>query len=75
MAGMTRNWRLARAITDQGFGGARRMLGYKTTWNGGTLVVADRWFPSQDMLGLRGSESQAVPCRAHLPLRQLRPGH
>ena len=46
VAGMTRNRRLARAIADQGFGEVRRMLGYKTTWNGGRLVVADRWFPS-----------------------------
>jgi putative transposase len=46
VAGMTRNRRLARAIADQGFGAARRMLGYKTAWNGGTLMVADRWYPS-----------------------------
>ena len=46
VAGMIRNRRLARAISDQGFGAARRMLGYKTTWNGGRLIVADRWFPS-----------------------------
>jgi putative transposase len=46
VAGMTRNRRLARAIADQGFGTARRMLAYKTGWNGGTLLVADRWFPS-----------------------------
>jgi putative transposase len=46
VAGMTRNRRLARAIADQGFGTARRMLGYKTGWNGGTLVTADRWLPS-----------------------------
>jgi len=46
VAGMTRNRRLARAISDQGFGGPRRMLGYKTGWNGGTLIVADRWYPS-----------------------------
>jgi len=46
VAGMTRNRRLARAIADQGFGDVRRMLGYKTTWNGGRLMVADRWFPS-----------------------------
>ena len=45
-SGMTRNRRLARAVSDQGFAVARRMLSYKTTWNGGTLVVADRWFPS-----------------------------
>jgi putative transposase len=46
VAGMTRNRRLARAVADQGFGTAKRMLGYKTTWNGGTLITADRWFPS-----------------------------
>jgi putative transposase len=46
VAGMTRNRRLARAICDQGFGTARRMLGYKTAWNGGTLILADRWYPS-----------------------------
>ena len=46
VAGMTRNRRLARAIADQGFGTARRMLGYKTTWRGGTLLLADRWYPS-----------------------------
>jgi putative transposase len=46
VAGMTRCRRLARAVTDQGFRQARRMLGYKTAWNGGTLITADRWFPS-----------------------------
>jgi putative transposase len=49
VAGMTRNRRLARAISDQGFGQARRMLEYKTAWNGGTLVTADRWFPSSKL--------------------------
>jgi putative transposase len=46
VAGMTRNRRLARAISDQGFGQARCMLGYKTAWNGGTLILAGRWYPS-----------------------------
>jgi len=46
VAGMARNRKLARAIADQGFGAARRMLGYKAAWNGGTLLVADRWYPS-----------------------------
>jgi putative transposase len=46
VAGLTRNRRLARAIADQGFGQARRMLGYKTAWAGGTLILADRWYPS-----------------------------
>ena len=43
---MSRNRRLARAISDQGFGQTRRMLSYKTIWKGGTLIVADRWYPS-----------------------------
>jgi putative transposase len=46
VAGMTRNRRLARAIGDQGFGALRRMLGYKTAWRGGTLLTADRFYPS-----------------------------
>jgi putative transposase len=46
VAGMVRNRRLARAISDQGFGAAVRMLGYKTTWNGGQLILADRFYPS-----------------------------
>jgi putative transposase len=46
VAGMTRNRRLARAISDQGLGAARRMLACKTAWNGGTLVLAGRFYPS-----------------------------
>jgi putative transposase len=46
VTGMLANSRLARAVADQGFGAARRMLGYKTTWNGGRLILADRWYPS-----------------------------
>jgi putative transposase len=49
VAGMTGNRRLARAISDQGFGIARQMLCYKTTRNGGTLITADRWYPSSKM--------------------------
>jgi putative transposase len=46
VAGMVKNRRLARVISDAGFGEIRRQLTYKTTWNGGTLIVADRWYPS-----------------------------
>ena len=46
VAGMGRNRRLARAVADQGFGRARRMLAYKTTWHGGQLIVAGRFYPS-----------------------------
>jgi putative transposase len=46
VAGMVKNRRLARVISDAGFGEIRRQLTYKTRWNGGTLIVADRWYPS-----------------------------
>jgi len=46
VTGMLANRKLARAVADQGFGTARRILGYKTRWSGGTLLVADRWYPS-----------------------------
>lgn len=46
IAGMLRNRQLARHLADASFGEIRRQLDYKTRWNGGTLVVADRWFPS-----------------------------
>ncbi|MEQ4305893.1 IS607 family element RNA-guided endonuclease TnpB [Plantactinospora sp. B6F1] len=46
VAGMLRNRRLARHITDAGFGEIRRQLAYKTEWSGGQLIVADRWYPS-----------------------------
>jgi putative transposase len=46
VTGMLANRRLARAVADQGFGQARRMLGYKTVWSGGRLLTADRWYPS-----------------------------
>jgi IS605 OrfB family transposase len=46
VAGMVKNRRLARIVSDAGFGEIRRQLTYKTGWNGGTLIVADRWYPS-----------------------------
>jgi putative transposase len=49
VGGMMRSKRLARAIADQGFGTARRMLSYKTSWNGGTLSAAGRWYPSSKL--------------------------
>lgn len=45
-AGMLRNRKLARHISDAGFGELRRQLEYKTAWYGTELIVADRWFPS-----------------------------
>jgi putative transposase len=46
VVGMLANRWLARHIADASFGEIRRQLTYKTQWNGGRLVVADRWYPS-----------------------------
>ena len=72
VGGMIRNRRLARAISDTGLAEIRRQLIYKTTWYGGRLVVADRFYPSSKTCsGLGWGESQAHPGRAHLHLRGL----
>ncbi|MFY1674257.1 IS607 family element RNA-guided endonuclease TnpB [Plantactinospora sp. WMMB334] len=63
VAGMVRNRRLAKAISDCGFGTIRQQLTYKTGWNGGRLILADRWFPSSKTC----SDCGAV--KAKLPLR------
>jgi putative transposase len=44
--GMVRNRRLARAISDCGWGEFRRQLEYKCERAGRHLAVIDRWYPS-----------------------------
>ena len=46
VAGMVRNQRLARAISDSGWGRFRRQLEYKCQHAGRELIVIDRWYPS-----------------------------
>jgi putative transposase len=55
VTGMLMNRRLARAVADQGFGITRQMLCYKTEWNGGHLIIADRWYPSSKMCSACGT--------------------
>jgi len=63
VAGMLRNRKLAGAISDCGFGKIRTMLGYKTTWNGGRLVTASRWFPSSKTCSACGAVKAKLPLR------------
>jgi putative transposase len=60
VTGMVSNKRLARAVADQGFGEARRMLAYKTGRNGGTLLVADRWYPSSKLCSACGRRKPSL---------------
>jgi putative transposase len=46
---MLKNRRLARAISDAGFGDFVRMLEYKCKWYGRTLVKVDTFFPSSKL--------------------------
>lgn len=61
VAGMLHNRRLARHIADAGWAELRRQLDYKTTWNGGRLVVADRWYPSSKTCSGCGAVKAKLP--------------
>ena len=49
VSGMLRNHRLAQAISDAGWAELARLLRYKQAWRGGTIVIADRWYPSSKL--------------------------
>lgn len=53
--GMLRNERLARALSDVGFGMIRTFLTYKCPLFGGELVAADRWFASSKRCSICGN--------------------
>src|ERR1035441_4366447 len=65
VAGMLRNPKLARHLASASFGEIRRQLAYKTGWNGGRLVVADRWSPSSKTC----SACQTVKTKLSLSVR------
>lgn len=44
--GMLSNGRLAKAVSDAALYEKRRQLEYKAVWNGGQIIIVDRWFPS-----------------------------
>lgn len=46
VAGMVKNHKLARAVSDAGFGMLRQFIEYKAIVRGVNVIVADRFFPS-----------------------------
>jgi putative transposase len=60
-ANLMRNRHLAQAVGDQGWGELARRLRYKTTRAGGTLVMADRWFPSIKTCSACGAVKPKLP--------------
>ena len=61
VAGMMRNRRLARAVSDQGWAEFHRQLAYKCHWHGSRLVVAPRYFPSSKLCSSCGLAKAVLP--------------
>lgn len=47
--GLVRNRRLSKAISDVGWGMFKGFLAYKANWQGKTLVLIDRFYPSSKL--------------------------
>jgi len=58
--GMVRNHKLARVISDVGFGAFRAMLTYKGPLYGCDVIVADRWFPSSKRCSACGNVRESL---------------
>src|SRR4030042_4577278 len=53
--GMVKNHKLARAISDAGFGMFRRFLEYEAKLRGNVVLIANRFFPSSKMCSFCGT--------------------
>lgn len=60
VSGMLANHRLARAISDAGWGEFARLLDYKQDWHEGTLIMADRWYPSSKLCPQCGATNSGL---------------
>lgn len=58
--GMLANDRLARAISDVGFGMFRSQMEYKAKRYGTRLIIADRWYPSSRLCSVCGWKNEAL---------------
>jgi putative transposase len=58
--GRLANDKLARTLSDVGFGMSRSQLEYKAKRYGTRLMVADRWYPSSRLGSVCGGKNQAL---------------
>lgn len=58
---MVKNHKLARSISDAGWGELVRQLEYKAKWYGRNLVKIDQWFPSSKRCGNCGHIVERLP--------------
>lgn len=54
------NDKLARAISDVGFGMFRSQIEYKAKRYGTRLIIADRWYPSSRLCSACGEKNEAL---------------
>jgi len=54
---MVKNRKLAKAISDAGWGEFRRMIEYKAVWYGRTVVIIDSFHPSSKLCGKCGAKN------------------
>ena len=64
--GMMRNGKLARVISDMGFGEFRRQLDYKQVLSRGKVIVADRWYPSSKLCRKCGLVNESLTLKDRL---------
>lgn len=54
---MVKNRKLAKAISDAGWGEFRRMVEYKAAWYGRTVIIIDSFYPSSKLCGKCGTKN------------------
>lgn len=72
---MVKNWKLAKSISDAGWGEIVRQLAYKALWYGRNFIQLDRWFPGSKLCSNCGHKVDSLPlnvrewdcpkCKAH----------
>ncbi len=58
---MVKNRKLAKAISDAGWGELTRQLAYKALWYGRTFVQLERWFPGSKTCSVCGHVVEKLP--------------